>query len=37
LEILEGANWEEWQGRLEVSRSEVKRMMFGAVKFAIWE
>ena len=37
LELLEGANWEEWQGRLKVSRSEVKKMMFGAMKFAIWE
>ena len=37
LELLEGANWEEWQGRLKVSRSEVRKMMFGAMKFAIWE
>ncbi len=37
LELLEGANWEEWQGRLKVSRSEVKKMMFGAMKFAICE
>ena len=37
LELLELSSWEEWQGRVKVSRSEVKKMMLQAVKFAIWE
>ena len=37
LELLDSSDWEEWQGRVKVSRSEVKKMMCQAVKFAIWE
>jgi farnesyl-diphosphate farnesyltransferase len=35
LDQLEGATWEEWAGRVKVSRKEVYGMMMRAVKFAL--
>lgn len=35
LSRLEGACWEEWQGRVKVTRSEIRAMIWQAVKFAL--